>query len=87
MLTSKALNKNTTVTYCTASNTLYVHKANVAPKNVYTQNAQRIMRNVSTAQLSAFKQLPPTYLQKAKARAFPAFSSYVNAVTNMFKAQ
>ena len=86
MLTSKALNKNTTVTYCTASNTLYVHKANIQPKNVYTQNAKRVMRNISNAQLSAFKQLPPTYLQKAKARAFPAFSSYVNAVTKMFTA-
>jgi len=86
MLTSKALNKKTTVTYCTASNTLFVHKANIAPKNVYSTNSLRILRNVSNAQLSAFKQLPPTYLQKAKARAFPAFSSYVNAVTKMFKA-
>ena len=84
MLTSKALNKKTTVTYCTATNSFLVHKANVARKNVYTQNALRIIRNVTPAQKSAFKQLPATYLQNAKQFAFPKFSTYANIVQKLF---
>ena len=84
MLISKALNKKTTVTYCTATNSFLIHKANVARKNVYTQNALRIIRNVTPAQHSAFKQLPATYLQNAKQFAFPKFSTYANIVQKLF---
>ena len=84
MLTSKALCKKTTVTYCTATNSFLIHKANVARKNVYTQNALRIIRNVTPAQRSAFKQLPATYLQNAKANVFPKFSTYANIVQKLF---
>ena len=71
MLTSKALSKKLTATYCTATNSILVHKADLQRKNVYSLNAQKIIRNVTPAQKSVFKQLPPTYLQNAKARAFP----------------
>jgi len=86
MLTSKALNKKTTATYCTASNTIYIHKANIQPKNVYSANAKRVMRNITQQQMQAFTQLPATYLQQAKAKAFPAFSTYANTVAKLFKA-
>ena len=84
MLTSKALSKTTTVTYCTATNSFLVHKANIARKNVYTQNAKRIIRNVTPAQRSAFKQLPATYLHNATPYVFPKFSTYANAVQKLF---
>ena len=84
MLTSKALSKKTTATYCTAQNAIFVHKANVQRKNVHANNAQRIIRNVSTAQLAAFKQLPPTYLQNAKARAFPALHTLQTIYAKLF---
>jgi len=71
MLTSKALSKKLTATYCTATNSILVHKADLQRKNVYSLNAQKIIRNVTPAQKSVFKQLPPTYLQNAKAKAFP----------------
>ena len=71
MLTSKALSKKLTATYCTATNSILVHKADLQRKNVYSLNAQKIIRNVTPAQKSVFKQLPPTYLQNAKAPAFP----------------
>lgn len=71
MLHSKALSKKTTATYCTASNTIYLHKHNILPKHVYTLNAQRVMRNITQQQLQAFKQLPSTYLQQCKAKYFP----------------
>ena len=71
MLTSKALSKKVTATYCTASNTIYLHKHNIQPKNVYSVNALRVMRNVKQTQLQAFKQLPSTYLQQCKAKYFP----------------
>lgn len=86
MLTSKALCKRTTVTYCTATNSFLIHKANLARKNVYTQNAMRIIRNVTPAQKSAFTQLPATYLQNAKTSAFPKFSAYAHIVQKLFKA-
>jgi len=71
MLTSKALSKKLTATYCTATNSILVHKANVQRKNVYANNAQKIIRNVTQQQLQTFKQLPATHLQNAKAKAFP----------------
>ena len=84
MLTSKALSKKVTATYCTASNTIYIHKANILPKNVYSANAKRVMRNITQQQLQAFKQLPATFLQQAKAKAFPALSTYANTVAKLF---
>ena len=71
MLTSKALSKKLTATYCTATNSILVHKANVARKNVYANNAQKIIRNCTQQQLQTFNNLPATYLQNAKAKAFP----------------
>ena len=71
MLTSKALSKKLTATYCTATNSILVHKANVQRKNVYANNAQKIIRNVTQQQLQTFNALPATYLQNAKARTFP----------------
>jgi hypothetical protein len=71
MLTSKALSKKLTATYCTATNSILVHKANIQRKNVYANNAQKIIRNVTQQQLQTFNNLPATYLQNAKAKAFP----------------
>ena len=87
MLTSKALSKKLTATYCTATNSFLIHKANIARKNVYTQNALRIMRNATPAQKAAFNNLPATYLQNAKAKAFPKFSTYAAAFNKFFTAQ
>jgi hypothetical protein len=38
---------------------------------VYANNAQKIIRNVTQQQLQTFNNLPATYLQNAKAKAFP----------------
>ena len=56
MLNKKALAQNITATYCTTSNTIFVHSNNVL----------RVIRNCNAAQLAAYKQLPQTYMQSAK---------------------
>jgi len=71
MLTQKALTQKLTATLCKTTNTLYIHKNNIAAHKVYTSNSKRVIRNLTQQQQAAFKQLPQTYLQNAKARFFP----------------
>jgi TPP-dependent 2-oxoacid decarboxylase len=66
MLTKKALTQNTTATYCSTSNTIFVHSTKLKSKNVNSNNVQRVIRNVTQQQLAAYMQLPHTYLQQAK---------------------
>ena len=68
MLTQKALTKNLTATLCTTSNTLFVHNNKTVQKAafVYTQNAQKVIRNLNAQQKAAFNNLPATYMQSAK---------------------
>lgn len=71
MLKQKALTQKLTATLCTSANTVYIHKNNIPAHKVYTSNSKRVIRNLTKQQQSAFKQLPQTYLQNAKARYFP----------------
>jgi hypothetical protein len=68
MLTQKALTKNLIATLCTTSNTLFVHNNKTVKKAafVYTQNAQKVVRNLNAQQQAAFNNLPATYMQNAK---------------------
>ena len=52
MLTQKALTKKLTATYCSTTNNLFVHKNDIAAHNVYSNNSNKIIRNLSTQQLS-----------------------------------
>ena len=70
MLTKKALTQNTTATYCSASNTIFVHSKKLNSKYANSNNVQRVIRNITQQQLAAYMQLPHTYLQQAK--RFPA---------------
>ena len=65
MLTQKALTKNLVATYCSATNTCFVHKKNKA-HNVYTVNSEKIIRNLSAQQLSAFNMLQNTMFANCK---------------------
>ena len=55
MLKQKALTKNLTATLCTTSNTLFVHNNKTVQKAafVYTQNAQKVVRNLNAQQQAA----------------------------------
>tara|TARA_A100001388_G_scaffold180750_1_gene135284 strand:- start:547 stop:792 length:246 start_codon:yes stop_codon:yes gene_type:complete len=75
MLTQKALTKKLTATYCSTTNNLFVHKANIKASNVYTQNTNKIIRNLNAQQQAAFKQLPNTCMQKVKRFNFKAFAN------------
>lgn len=68
MLTQKALTRNLIATLCTTSNTLFVHNKKTVKKAafVYTQNAQKVVRNLNAQQQAAFNNLPATYAQNAK---------------------
>jgi phosphotransferase system IIB component len=68
MLKQKALTKTLIATLCTTSNTLFVHNKKTVKKAafVYTQNAQKVVRNLNAQQQAAFNNLPATYAQKAK---------------------
>ena len=68
MLTQKALTKNLIATYCTTTNTLFVHNKKTVKKAafVYTQNAQKVIRNLNAQQQAAFNNLPLTIMQNAK---------------------
>ena len=66
MLKQKALTQKTTATYCTTSNTIFVHSNKQKSKNVHSNNVLRVIRNCNAAQLAAYKQLPQTYMQNAK---------------------
>ena len=66
MLTKKALTQKTTATYCSASNTIFVHSSKLKSKYAHSNNVQRVIRNVTQQQLAAYMQLPHTYLQQAK---------------------
>ena len=72
MLTQKALTKKLTATYCSTTNNLFVHKADIAACNVYTQNTKKIIRNLNAQQQAAFKQLPNTVMQKSNKYSFKA---------------
>mgnify|MGYP003140965453 CR=1 FL=1 len=74
MLTQKALTKKLTATYCSTTNNVFIHKANIKASNVYTQNTNKIIRNLNAQQQAAFKQLPNT-CKKVKRFNFKAFSS------------
>ena len=60
--------KNLVATYCTTTNTLFVHNKKTVNKAafVYTQNAEKIIRNLNAAQQNAFSNLAATYMQSAK---------------------
>jgi hypothetical protein len=75
MLTQKALTKNLIATLCTTTNTLFVHNnKNVQhASKVYTQNANKVVRNLTQQQLNAFAQLPKTFMQSAK--QFPSVAN------------
>ena len=75
MLTQKALTKKLTATYCSTTNNLFIHKANIKASNVYTQNTNKIIRNLNAQQQAAFKQLPNTCMQIVKRFNFNGFSS------------
>ncbi len=66
MLTQKALTKKLTATYCSTSNMCFIHKNNIAAHNVYSNNSNKIIRNLSTQQKSAFNNLHNTCMQKVK---------------------
>ena len=68
MLKQKALTKTLIATLCTTSNTLFVHNKKTVKKAafVYTQNAQKVVRNLNAQQQAAFNNLPATYMQNAK---------------------
>ena len=68
MLKQKALTKTLIATLCTTSNTLFVHNKKTVKKAafVYTQNAQKVVRNLNAQQQAAFNNLPATYAQNAK---------------------
>ena len=75
MLTQKALTKKLTATYCSTTNTMFVHKNNIAAHNVYSNNSAKIIRNLNAQQQQAFKLLPNTCMQKVKRFNFKAFAS------------
>jgi phosphotransferase system IIB component len=68
MLKQKALTRNLTATLCTTSNTLFIHNKKTVNKAafVYTQNAQKVVRNLNAQQQAAFNNLAATYMQSAK---------------------
>ena len=68
MLKQKALTKNLIATLCTTTNTLFVHNKKTVKKAafVYTQNAQKVVRNLNAQQQAAFNNLPLTIMQNAK---------------------
>ncbi len=68
MLKQKALTKNLIATLCTTSNTLFVHNNKTVKKAafVYTQNAQKVVRNLNAQQQAAFNNLTATCMQSAK---------------------
>ena len=68
MLKQKALTRNLIATLCTTSNTIFVHNNKTVKKAafVYTQNAQKVVRNLNAQQQAAFNNLPATYMQNAK---------------------
>jgi len=68
MLKQKALTRNLIATLCTTSNTMFVHNNKTVKKAafVYTQNAQKVVRNLNAQQQAAFNNLPATYMQNAK---------------------
>ena len=65
LLTQKALTKKLVATYCSATNTCFIHKKNKA-HNVYTVNSEKIIRNLSAQQLSAFNMLQNTMFANCK---------------------
>ena len=69
MLKQKALTRNLTATLCTTTNTLFIHNNKTVNKAafVYTQNAQKIIRNLNAQQQNAFNNLAATY---AKCKTF-----------------
>ena len=66
LLTQKALTKKLTATYCSTTNNLFVHKNDIAAHNVYSNNSNKIIRNLSTQQKTAFNLLQNTCMQKTK---------------------
>ena len=65
LLTQKALTKKLVATYCSTSNTCFIHKNNKAHL-AYTVNSSKVIRNLSKQQLNAFNMLQSTCMQKAK---------------------
>ena len=65
MLTQKALTKKLVATYCSTSNTCFIHKNNKAHL-AYTVNSSKVIRNLSKQQLNAFNMLQSTCMQKTK---------------------
>ena len=65
MLTQKALTKKLVATYCSTSNTCFIHKNNKAHL-AYTVNSSKVIRNLSKQQLNAFNMLQNTCMQKTK---------------------
>ena len=65
MLTQKALTRNLVATYCSTTNTCYVHKKNKA-HNVYTVNSLKVIRNLNAQQKSAFNMLQNTMFANTK---------------------
>ena len=56
MLTQKALTKKLTATYCSTTNNMFIHKANIKASNVYTQNTNKIVAIL--VQSSLYRRMP-----------------------------
>ena len=61
MLTTKQLNAKTFVTYCSTTNTLFLHKQKVKPKNVAFATADFAIKNAAAQQVKKFFALPALY--------------------------
>ena len=82
MLTKKALAQNVTATYCSTSNTMFLHNSKQKHTSVHSNNVQRVIRNCTAAQVAAFKQLPQTYMQAAKRFPHTVAAHFAKIITS-----
>jgi len=66
MLTTKQLAKNSFITYCSTSNTLFIHNSKTKPKNISMHTAQYFVKNAAAHQLKKFFALPALYTLRKK---------------------
>jgi len=66
MLTTKQVAKNSFITYCSTSNTLFVHTSKTKPKNISMHTADTFIKNAAVQQVKKFLALPSLYTLRKK---------------------
>ena len=66
MLTTKQVARNSFITYCSTTNTLFVHSSKTKPKNISMHTAEFVVKNAAAQQLKKFFALPALYNLRKK---------------------